>query len=178
MPKWVQKSKKLKDELIKEGSSIYDFTANDIKGAPVSLDKYRGHVCIIVNVASKCGYTKSNYEQFVKLYDDYSENKGLCILAFPCNQFGGQEPGDCEQISKFAESRNVKFDMFEKINVNGPKTHPLWTYLKEEIPDKKAGKTIKWNFTKFIIDQEGQPVERYSSATKPLTLLDTLEKYW
>lgn len=162
----------------KNVSSIYEFTANDIQGEEVSLEKYKGHVCIIVNVASRCGHTKSNYEQFVSLYDEYSESKGLRILAFPCNQFGGQEPGDSEKICKFAENKNVKFDMFEKINVNGPKAHPLWNYLKEKIPADKGGKAIKWNFTKFIIDQEEQPVKRFTSATKPLTLVDTLKEYW
>lgn len=162
----------------KKATSIYDFTANNIKGEPISLEKYKGHVCIIVNVASRCGHTKSNYEQFVKLYEEYSESKALRILAFPCNQFGGQEPGDSEKICKFAENKNVKFDMFEKINVNGPKAHPLWIYLKEKIPADKGGKTIKWNFTKFIIDDEGQPVARFPSATKPITLVTTLEKYW
>lgn len=162
----------------KNASSIYDFTATDIKGNEISLEKYKGHVCIIVNVASRCGHTKSNYEQFVKIYNEYSESKGLRILAFPCNQFGGQEPGDSEKICKFAENKNVTFDMFEKINVNGPKAHPLWNYLKDKLPAEKGGKTIKWNFTKFIIDQDGQPVERFPSATKPLTLVDTLKKYW
>lgn len=161
----------------KDANSIYEFNAKDIDGTDVSLEKYSGHVCIIVNVASKCGYTKSNYEQFVELFDKYSESKGLRILAFPCNQFGGQEPGDSEKICNFAKSKGVKFDLFEKINVNGPKSHPLWNYLKEQIPSPK-GKAIKWNFTKFIIDEKGQPVERFPSNKKPLQLIETLEKYW
>lgn len=160
-----------------KASSIYEFSANDINGEAVSLEKYKGHVCIIVNVASRCGHTKSNYEQFVELYDKYAESKGLRILAFPCNQFGTQEPGDSEKIRCFAEKKGVKFDMFEKINVNGPKAHPLWIYLREKIPGPK-GKAIKWNFTKFIVNDEGEPVERFASSTKPLKLIETLEKYW
>lgn len=158
-------------------TTIYEFSAKTIKGEEVSLEKYKGHVCIIVNVASRCGHTKSNYEQFVELYDKYAEEKGLRILAFPCNQFGGQEPGDSEKIYKFAETRNVKFDMFEKIKVNGKDAHPLWKFLKEKLPSPK-GKDIKWNFTKFIINDEGVPVERHASAVKPLTLLESLQKLW
>lgn len=157
--------------------SIYEFTANDIKGNPISLSKYKGHVCIIVNVASRCGHTKSNYEQFVKLHEDYAESKGLRILAFPCNQFGKQEPGDSEKICKFASERNVKFDMFEKINVNGSDAHPLYKYLTAKIKGPN-GNAIKWNFTKFIIDKNGLPVERFTPSTKPLALVETLEKYW
>lgn len=160
-----------------EATSIYEFSANDIHGNPVDLDKYKGNVCIIVNVASRCGHTKSNYEQFVELYEKYGEEKGLKILAFPCNQFGKQEPGNSETICKFAEKKNVKFDMFEKVNVNGPDAHPLWNYLKNKIPGPN-GKPIKWNFTKFIINQDGEPVERFTPATKPITLVKTLEKYW
>lgn len=161
----------------KTANSIYEFSATDINGETVSLEKYRGHVCIMVNVASRCGHTKSNYEQFVELHNKYADSKGLRILAFPCNQFGAQEPGDCEKIREFAEKKGVKFDMFEKINVNGPKAHPLWNYLKEKIPGPK-GKAIKWNFTKFIINDQGEPVERFASSTKPLKLIETLEKYW
>lgn len=161
----------------KEANSIYEFTVNDIKGNPVSLEQYKGHVCIIVNVASQCGYTKNNYKELVELYDDYSESKGLRILGFPCNQFGGQEPGDATEICNFVASKNVKFDMFEKINVNGAQAHPLYVYLKH----KQGGllfDAIKWNFTKFIIDKDGQPVERHGPNTSPKDLVKSLEKYW
>ncbi|XP_065161842.1 glutathione peroxidase-like [Atheta coriaria] len=159
--------------------SIYAFTANDIKGTPVSLDKYKGHVSIIVNVASRCGHTKINYQQLVDLYEKYAGDKGLKILAFPCNQFGAQEPGTPEAICKFVEKYNVKFDMFEKINVNGPNAHPLYKFLSSKLPDPKGkGDKIKWNFTKFIIDADGKPVERFTPATKPITLVETLNKYW
>lgn len=161
----------------KSASSIYDFTANDIHGNPVPLSKYRGHVCIIVNVASQCGYTKNNYKELVELYDEYAESKGLRILAFPCNQFGGQEPGDAAEICSFVASKNVKFDMFEKVKVNGEDAHPLWKYLKHK-QGGTLGDFIKWNFTKFIIDKNGQPVERHGPSTNPKDLVKSLEKYW
>lgn len=157
--------------------SIYEFKAKAINGDDVSLDKYKGHVCIVVNVASKCGHTKSNYEQFVELFDKYSSKKGLRILAFPCNQFGKQEPGDLEKICEFAKKRNVKFDMFEKVEVNGKNAHPLWKYLTLKLEGPK-GKNIDWNFTKFIIDADGQVVERHKSSVKPLQMVQYLEKYW
>nr|CAI5832885.1 unnamed protein product [Callosobruchus analis] len=158
-------------------NSVYEFKAKDINGTEVSLDRYKGHVCIIVNVASRCGHTKSNYEQFVEIYDKYSEDKGLKILAFPCNQFGKQEPGDAQKILDFVAKRNVKFDMFEKIEVNGKNAPPLWKYLKSQIAGPK-GHNIDWNFTKFIIDKEGNVVERHKPSVKPLQLVDSLEKYW
>ncbi|XP_060526449.1 uncharacterized protein LOC132702055 [Cylas formicarius] len=161
----------------KQASSIYDFSATDIKGNDVKLDKYKDHVCIIVNVASKCGLTKTNYEELNQLYDQYADAKGLRILAFPCNQFANEESGTNEEICEFASKRNVKFDLFEKVNVNGNDAHPLWKYLKH----KQGGSlidTIKWNFTKFIIDKNGQPVERHSPTTSPKDLVKSLEKYW
>lgn len=161
----------------KNAKSIYEFTANDIKGNPVSLEKYRGHVCIIVNVASQCGLTKNNYAELVELYDEYSESKGLRILAFPCNQFGGQEPGNSDEICEFVRTKNVKFDMFEKINVNGNDAHPLWKYLKHK-QGGTLGDFIKWNFSKFIIDKNGQPMERHGPNTNPKDLIKALEKYW
>lgn len=161
----------------KNSKSIYEFTVNDIKGNPVSLDKYRGHVCIIVNVASQCGLTKNNYAELVELYNEYSELKGLRILAFPCNQFGGQEPGNSDDICQFIRTKNVTFDMFEKVNVNGNDAHPLWKYLKYK-QGGTLGDFIKWNFTKFIIDKNGQPVERHGPNTNPKDLIKSLEKYW
>ncbi|XP_035919424.1 glutathione peroxidase-like [Anopheles stephensi] len=160
----------------KVATSVYDFTANDIDGNPVQLGKYRGHVLIIVNVASKCGYTEGHYKEFNQLYQEYAESKGLRILAFPCNQFGGQEPGSNAEIKEFAKERGVKFDMMAKVKVNGDDTHPLWQYLKQ-----RQGGTlvdaIKWNFTKFIVDKNGQPVGRYGPTTSPLEMREELEKY-
>lgn len=161
----------------KEATSIYDFTVNDINGESVSLSKYKGHVCIIVNVASKCGYTANHYTELNDLYTQYAESKGLRILAFPCNQFGYQEPGDSGEICQFAKARKVEFDMFEKVNVNGNNAHPLWNYLKHK-QGGTLGDFIKWNFTKFIIDKNGQPVERHGPSTSPKDLVKNLEKYW
>uniref|UniRef100_A0A182QK16 Glutathione peroxidase n=1 Tax=Anopheles farauti TaxID=69004 RepID=A0A182QK16_9DIPT len=161
----------------KMATSVYDFTANDIDGKPVSLAKYRGHVLIIVNVASNCGYTDGHYKEFNQLFSEYAESKGLRILAFPCNQFGGQEPGTNADIKRFAEGRGVRFDMFAKVDVNGDDAHPLWQYLKQ-----RQGGTlvdaIKWNFTKFIVDKNGQPVGRYGPTTSPLEMRQQLEKYF
>ncbi|KAL6442633.1 hypothetical protein ACFW04_002630 [Cataglyphis niger] len=158
-------------------TSIYDFTANNIKGEEVPLSKYRGHVCLIVNVASKCGLTPANYKELNELYDEYAESKGLRILAFPCNQFNGQEPGNNEDICSFADRQKVKFDLFEKIDVNGDKTHPLWAYLKKE-QGGWLGSFIKWNFTKFIVDKEGKVVERHGPNVNPSKLKGSLEKYF
>ncbi|XP_045460760.1 probable phospholipid hydroperoxide glutathione peroxidase isoform X1 [Harmonia axyridis] len=161
----------------KEAKTIYEFTANNIKGEPVLLDEYKGHVCLIVNVASKCGYTDNHYTELNELYDKYSESKGLRILAFPCNQFGSQEPGNPDEICEFAKKRKVNFDMFDKVDVNGSNAHPLWKFLKH----KQGGlliDSIKWNFTKFIVDKNGLPVERHGPSTNPKKLEKELEKYW
>ncbi|XP_059618970.1 uncharacterized protein LOC132263297 isoform X3 [Phlebotomus argentipes] len=161
----------------KTATSVYDFTANDIKGQPVSLDKYRGHPLVIVNVASKCGYTAQHYKELNELYDEFAEAKGLRILAFPCDQFAHQEPGTSEEIECFVRDRKVKFDLFEKVDVNGKTAHPLFEFLK----NKQKGTLfdfIKWNFTKFIIDKEGQPVERHGPSTSPHEMRKNLEKYF
>jgi len=158
-------------------SSVYDFTVKDIKGEDVSLEKYRGNVLIIVNVASQCGLTDSNYKELIELDEMYRESKGLRILAFPCNQFGKQEPGDSEEIVCFVQKKKAKFDIFEKIDVNGSNAHPLWKYLKMK-QGSLLMSAIKWNFTKFIIDKNGQPVERHGPMTGPLKLVKDLEKYW
>lgn len=162
----------------KKATSIYDFTAKDIDGNEVSLSKYKGHVCVIVNVASKWGKTDVNYRQLVELYNAYSEADGLRILAFPCNQFGGQEPGTEEQIKEFAAKYEVKFDMFSKINVNGGSAHPLWAFLKE----KQGGflvNAIKWNFTKFVVNKEGMPVARFAPTDDPKPKVEEeIKKYF
>ena len=113
--------------------TVYQFTATDIDGAQVSLEKYRGHVLVIVNVASKWGKTDVNYKQLVEMFNKHSEADGLRILGFPCNQFGGQEPGTEEEIKKFATSKySVKWDLFAKLDVNGGNADPLWAFLKEK----------------------------------------------
>ncbi|XP_012537298.1 probable glutathione peroxidase 2 [Monomorium pharaonis] len=160
-------------------NTVYDFYANDIFGKNISLEKYRGYVLIIVNVASNCGLTDTNYKQLQELYNKYSEKEGLRILAFPSNQFAGQEPGTSEEIFNFVKRYNVTFDMFEKIDVNGENAHPLWKWLKIQ----KGGEglitnDIKWNFTKFIINKEGKVMNRFSPSTEPLNMEETLKKYF
>jgi len=148
-------------------SNIYEFSAVDIDGNEVSMEKYKGHVCIIVNVASKWGKTDVNYRQLVELYNKYSEAEGLRILGFPCNQFGGQEPGTEQEIKEFVAKYNVEFDMFSKIDVNGNNAHPLFKFLKE----KQTGflvNAIKWNFTKFVVDKEGVPRSRSAPTDDPI----------
>jgi len=166
------------DDSWKNAANIYQFTADDIDGNPIHLANYKGHVCIIVNVATKWGATDRNYRELVELHEKYGEEKGLKILAFPCNQFGNQEPGTNEEIKKFAQGKyGVKFDLFSKIDVNGDTAHPLWKYLKM----KQAGflvNAIKWNFTKFVIDKKGQPVQRYATTTNPLAMEKDLLKYF
>ncbi|KAL7297357.1 hypothetical protein TKK_0009747 [Trichogramma kaykai] len=157
--------------------SMYEFHANDIYGKDVSLDKYKDHVAIVVNVASQCGLTETNYKQLQGLYEKYGESKGLRILAFPCNQFASQEPGTSEEILAFVKKYDVTFDMFEKIDVNGDNAHPLYKWMKSQ-PDG-AGvliDAIKWNFTKFIIDKNGKVVARFAPTTEPNSMEETLLK--
>lgn len=165
------------DQSWKDATSIYDFKADDIDGNEVSLEKYRGHVCLIVNVASKWGGTTKNYTQLQALYEKYSSAEGLRILAFPCNQFGGQEPGTNADIKEFVKKFNVTFDMFSKIDVNGDNAHPLWKYLKEK-QHGTLGNFIKWNFSKFLVDKNGQPVKRYAPNVDPNAIEPDLLKYF
>jgi len=152
-------------------SPFYDFKAIDIDGVEQSLSQYAGHVCIVVNVASKWGKTGVNYQQLVALQQKYAEAEGLRILAFPCNQFGSQEPGTDAEIKAFAESKGVEFgkgfDFYSKIDVNGNNAHPLWVFLKDK-QGGLLGKGIKWNFTKFVVDKEGQPVARFGPMDDPI----------
>jgi len=160
------------------GDNIYQFSATDIDGQKVDLSKYAGQVCVVVNVASKWGKTKVNYSQLVKLYEKYNKTESkLAILAFPCNQFGFQEPGSNTEIKQFAAGFGVKFDMFEKVNVNGADAHPLWKFLKEK-QGGLLGSGIKWNFTKFVIDKNGNPVARLGPMDDPIPKVeDELLKY-
>jgi glutathione peroxidase-family protein len=148
-------------------ASIYDFSANDIDGAPVDLGDFcRGHVVVIVNVATQWGLTKANYDQLQALYSKYAES-GLQILAFPCNQFGGQEPGTNSDIKNYAtETHGVTFHLFEKIKVNGSDAHPLWKYLKKEQGGTLID-AIKWNFTKFLVNKEGKAIKRFGPKENP-----------
>lgn len=143
----------------------------------MSLNKYRGHVCIIVNVASNCGLTDTNYRELVQLYEKYNEKEGLRILAFPSNEFGGQEPGTSVEILEFVKKYNVTFDLFEKINVNGDNAHPLWKWLKTQA-NGFITDDIKWNFSKFIINKEGKVVSRFAPTVDPLQMESELKKYF
>lgn len=158
--------------------SVYDFKAKDIKGNERSLEEFRGKPLIIVNTASKCGFTP----QYKDLQELYKKHEGeVEVLAFPCNQFGKQEPGEAEEIQQFCDLQfNVTFPIFDKIDVNGDDAHPLYEYLKEKQPGLLGSKPIKWNFTKFLVDGNGEPVKRYAPQDKPQKieedLLDLLGK--
>ncbi len=152
-----------------------NFVVNDIDKKPVKLSEYKGKVLLIVNVASKCGFTPQ-YEGLEKLYRKY-KNQGFEILAFPCNQFGNQEPGTNEEIKSFCQTNyNVTFKLFDKIDVNGANSHPLYQFLKDAKPGIMGSKDIKWNFTKFLIDREGNVVERYAPQTTPESVAKDIEK--
>ena len=150
--------------------SIYDFAVKDKKGNDVSLSEYKGKVLLIVNTATKCGLTPQ-YDALEALYEKYHD-QGFEILDFPCNQFLAQAPGSVEEIDSFCTLRfNTKFPRFGKIKVNGKEADPLYVYLKEQKPGR-----IEWNFAKFLIDREGNVVERVSSKTKPETMTESIEK--
>ena len=154
--------------------SIYDFKATRLNGDEESLDAYRGKVLLIVNTASECGFTPQ-YAGLETLYQNL-KSKGFVVLGFPCNQFGAQEPGDATAIEQFCQVNfGVTFPMFAKIEVNGENTHPLYAYLKHEAAGLLGTEAIKWNFTKFLVDREGQVVERYAPATKPEDLTQAFE---
>ena len=146
--------------------SIYDYKVDDSQKNPVSLSDYKGKTLLIVNVASRCGLTPQ-YKGLQELYSKYS-NKDFEILAFPCNQFGAQEPGSNEEIKEFCDINfNVSFKIFDKINVNGSSASPLFKHLKNEAKGVMGSEAIKWNFTKFLIDNNGSVIKRYSPQTTP-----------
>ncbi|HLE56401.1 MAG TPA: glutathione peroxidase [Rhodothermia bacterium] len=150
-------------------SNLYDVEVKTIDGENQTLASYEGKHLLIVNVASKCGFTPQ-YEGLEKLYRDFKD-QGLVVLGFPCDQFGHQEPGDEDEIKNFCSlSYNVTFPMFAKIEVNGPGTHPLYQHLKTSAKGILGSEAIKWNFTKFLVDPQGNVVKRYASATTPSTI--------
>ncbi|KAF0803743.1 glutathione peroxidase [Alcanivorax xiamenensis] len=154
---------------------IYDYSAVTLDGEERSLADFKGKVLLIVNTASKCGFTPQ-YKGLQTLYQRYKE-RGLVVLGFPCNQFGRQEPGDEVEIGAFCEKNyGVDFPMFAKIDVNGSDTHPLYRHLKSEAPGLLGSEGIKWNFTKFLVDQSGRVVRRYAPKDKPEALAADIEK--
>ena len=147
-------------------TTAYDFTAKDIDGKPQSLGAYKGKPMLIVNVASKCGFTPQ-YAGLEALHRKYRD-QGLAVLGFPCDQFGHQEPGDEAEIKNFCSLEyDVTFPLFAKIEVNGEGAHPLYKWLKEEKPGFLGSEGIKWNFTKFLIDRNGEVIKRYAPTDKP-----------
>ncbi|VFQ79605.1 unnamed protein product [Cuscuta campestris] len=155
--------------------SVHDFTVKDVEGTDISLSKFKGKVLLIVNVASKCGLTSSNYSELSHLYEKY-KSQGFEILAFPCNQFGGQEPGSNEEIKQFACTRfKAEFPIFDKVDVNGPNTAPVYNFLKSSAGGFLGG-LIKWNFEKFLVDKNGKVVERYAPTTSPFQIEKDIQK--
>ena len=154
--------------------SVFDFTVKDINGQEVSLSQYKGKFLLIVNVASKCGFTPQ-YTGLEQLFEELKEN--VVVLGFPCNQFGAQEPGDSEEIKKFCSlNYEVKFPLFQKIEVNGPNTAPLYQFIKSERPGILGTEAIKWNFTKFLINREGHVLKRYAPTDRPEDIKKDLSK--
>ena len=156
--------------------SVYDFSVKTIRGETVSMAEYRGKVLLIVNVASQCGFTPQ-YKGLQELYEKYKD-RGLVVLGFPCNQFGAQEPGTETEIAQFCETNyGVTFPMFAKIDVNGENAHPLYQFLCKEAPGILGTKAIKWNFTKFLVDREGNVIDRFASTDTPEDLENHILKY-
>jgi len=154
---------------------IYGIPVRTIEGRETSLGEYRGKVLLIVNVASRCGFTPQ-YRGLEELYKTYGE-RGLVVLGFPSNQFGGQEPGSEGEIAQFCSTNyGVTFPMFSKIEVNGEGAHPLYRYLKSERGGLLGSEAIKWNFTKFLVDRDGKVVDRFAPSTKPGELTRAIEK--
>lgn len=153
--------------------SIYQQRVRSIEGEEVRLEDYRGKLMLIVNTASKCGFTPQ-YQGLEALYEKYRD-RGLVVLGFPCNQFGQQEPGDEAEIRQFCSTRySVNFPMFAKLDVNGNNAHPLYKLLKQAAPGIFGSRSIKWNFTKFLVDREGRVVKRFSPKTTPEQLEDEI----
>ena len=153
--------------------SIYDFSLTRIDGSSQSMADFKGKVLLIVNTASKCGFT-SQYQALQALYDQFGPEK-FAVLGFPCNQFGQQEQGDESEISQFCELNfGVNFPLFAKIEVNGNQAHPLYRYLKSEAKGLLGSESIKWNFTKFLVDGEGKVLERFAPTTTPDSLADKI----
>ena len=156
-------------------TTAFDFSAQAIDGSPQSLDAYRGKVLLVVNTASKCGFTPQ-YEGLEQLWRDYKD-RDLVVLGFPCDQFGHQEPGNADEIRNFCSlTYDVSFPMFDKVEVNGAAVHPLWKWLKSEKAGLLGLEGIKWNFTKFLVGRDGQVIKRYAPTDKPESMRKDIEK--
>ncbi|PCI60883.1 MAG: glutathione peroxidase [Gammaproteobacteria bacterium] len=156
-------------------NSIHQFNVKNNLGEEVSLEQFKGKTLLIVNTASACGFTPQ-YQGLQALYEKY-QIQGLEVLAFPCNQFGKQEKGSNEEIKSFCDLRfNIKFPLFDKIDVNGDNAHPLYNYLKNQAPGILGSKGIKWNFTKFLVNNEGKVIKRFAPTVKPEALVADIEK--
>lgn len=155
--------------------TIYKFEATVNNGDKINFGDYQGKVLLIVNTASKCGFTPQ-YEGLQSLYTQFKD-KGLLVLGFPCDQFGHQEPGEDVEIQEFCSLNfNVNFPLFKKIEVNGPNSAPVFQFLKEAAPGVMGSKSIKWNFTKFLVNKQGEVIKRYASTTKPKDMIKDIEK--
>ncbi len=155
-------------------NSIYQFKVQSLTGEPIDFSQFRGKVLLITNSASQCGFTPQ-YEGLQELHEAYA-HQGLVVIASPCNQFGSQEPGSAEQIVEFCDlNYGVSFLMTEKLNVKGESAHPLFTFLSSEVKGVFGTETIKWNFTKFLVNRQGEVVKRYAPTTKPAELIADVE---
>lgn len=156
-------------------ATLFELSARSISGAEVPLREYAGKVVLVVNVASKCGFTPQ-YKGLELLYERFRD-RGFVVLGFPCNQFMAQEPGDEAEIQSFcSRTYDVSFPMFAKVNVNGSDVHPVYVFLKNALPGLLWTTSVKWNFTKFLVGRDGLPVARYSPTTSPESLADDIEK--
>lgn len=154
--------------------NIYQFEMPKLGGNSQPMEDYQGKVMLVVNTASKCGFTPQ-YKGLETLYKEYKD-KGLVVVGFPCNQFGKQEPGSDGEISEFCElNYGVSFPMASKVDVNGDGAHPIYTFLKAELPGVMGSKRIKWNFTKFLVNRDGKPVKRYAPTVKPEEIAADIE---
>uniref|UniRef100_M4BRZ3 Glutathione peroxidase n=1 Tax=Hyaloperonospora arabidopsidis (strain Emoy2) TaxID=559515 RepID=M4BRZ3_HYAAE len=159
---------------VEEATSFYELRDFDMDKKEVSMEEYKGKVILVVNVSSKCGLTPTNYPELQQLYEKYQE-EGLVVLGFPCNQFKSQEPGTHEEIKEFVKQYKVTFPLFEKHDVNGSNARPVFTYLKAKLPGT-FGNYIKWNFTKFLVDRNGQPYKRYAPTDLPLSFENDIKE--
>jgi len=156
-------------------ATLSDFTARDLSGIEVPLSRFQGQVALVVNTASRCGFTPQ-YAGLERLHEDLSA-RGFAVLGFPCNQFGTQEPGEASEIAQFCETRfGVRFPMFAKVEVNGPGAHPLYVWLKREAKGLLGSQAIKWNFTKFLIGRDGRVLRRYAPNATPEAIRPDIEK--